>query len=196
LEGEITADDECDTVEELSKQIYDAAFAKTRVRYHPNLCLDDGRLALTSREGQNELAIAVFDRYGQRHLELTATEAGVRKIRAAEANCLKSRYALERVLEADSDHIVPFALLGERRFRNGEIKDSRHAALVAKKVDGEIVVYDSNDPGRPISCRFEPSSNGILITWTCAYKDPAIVTTQQYRLIELSRFFRDALERE
>lgn len=196
LEGEAVADEECDKPEELSKRIFDAEFTKARLQFRPALSLDGRRVPTTSREGLNALAIAVFDRYQQRHLELTATDEGVKKIRDAEGNFLKTRRAVDELLEADADHIVPFALRGERRFPNGEIKESRHAALIAKKADGQIIVYDSNDPGRPIACRFQPSADGILITWTCGYKDPDIVTTQQYRIIELDRFFREALARE
>ncbi|HEY2411309.1 MAG TPA: hypothetical protein VGI40_03655 [Pirellulaceae bacterium] len=196
LEGEIAADDDCDMVEDLSKRIYEAEFTKARVRYHSALCLDGDRVAITSQAGLNALAIAVFERYKQRHLELIATADGIKKIRDAEQQFLRSRRAIAELLEADPDHIMPFALLGERRFPDGKITDSNHVVLLAKLADGEIIVYDPNDPGRPIPCRFQPASDGILITWTCGYKDPGIVTTQQYRIIELDRFFREALARD
>jgi hypothetical protein len=67
---------------------------------------------------------------------------------------------------------------------------------MTKNADGEKVIYDPNDPGRPISCTIQASSDGLLIKWTCRYRDTNVLTTQEYQIIELDRFFREALAKD
>jgi hypothetical protein len=193
LKGEKLDGDDCDVPEDLAKRIYEAAFDKARVRFQATLCLDTQRVPITSREGLNALATAVADRYKQRYFELIATEEGKNKLWDAERNFVKSRRALAELLEAEAGHIACFAVVGERTFPDGVMKDTNHVILIAKHADGEMVIYDPNDPGRPITCRFQPASDGILITWTCRYRDTGITTIQQYRIIEIDRYFREAL---
>jgi hypothetical protein len=196
LEGQRLDGEECDQPQDLGKRVYEAVFTKGRVQWHSKLCIGADRVSITSREGLNVLATIVADRYKQRYFELIASAEGRKKLRDIEKQVLDTRRALEQLLDADADHIAAFALVGERRFPDGAIKDTNHVILIAKKADDEIVVYDPNEPGRPIPCRFLPSSDGVMVSWTCRYRDTGFVTTQQYRIIEINRLFREALARD
>jgi hypothetical protein len=196
LEGETISDEQCDVPDDLGKQIFDAAFANKTVRFRRLLCLGSSRVAIGSREGLEALTTAVADQYKQRHEELIASAEGRNKLFEAENKVLQTRRDLDAIMEGDGDHIVPLFLVGVRRFPDGEIKDTNHVVLITNGADGEKVVYDPNDPGTPISCKIEASRRGLLISWTCRYKDTGLVTSQAYRILETDWFLREALARK
>lgn len=195
LEGELRSGQVSDDVREVGRRIYEAAFDRSRVRYPARLRVEGRDVAIQSREGLEALTSAVADCYKQRHLELIETAKGRHKLWAAERTVLQDSAELEALLDADADHVVPMLAAGSRRFADGTVKDTNHAVLFARQASGETVVYDPNDPGQPIACRFSKTGEGLLVSWTCRFRDTGQTTTQSYYLIEADKFFRAALAR-
>jgi hypothetical protein len=96
---------------------------------------------------------------------------------------------LEQLLDEDSDGIDVFFGHGSRTFPSGLSQESYHAFLIGRQ-SSQFVVYDSNDPGRSLECDWEEDEAGLLVSWTCQYKDTKEVTTQRYRLVHKNEYFR------
>jgi hypothetical protein len=190
LEGECIANGACDVPRELANQIYDGAISKQQVRFPEILCLGDGRVAIQSREGLDALATAVMDRYKALYQEMIASDAGRRRLRSAERLVIRTPRELDSILDTDRDKIVAFPLVGIREFPSGEKKDTNHAVLIAKRQNGEKVVYDPNDPGRAQKCELSEMRDGLEIGWTCRYRDTGLITTQHYLLLHPDKAFR------
>jgi hypothetical protein len=197
LEGERLSDGQGQVGDprELGGRIFAAAFTKSRVQYPERLRVVDRDVPIQSREGLDALTTAVADCYKERHVELIATEEGRNKLWAAEKKVLRDVMELDALLEADLDHVIPLLAIGSRRFPDGNIKATNHAVLFARQASGERVVFVANDPGQPIACRFAKSGEGLLVFWTCRYRDTGQTTSQYYYLIETDQFFRTALAR-
>ncbi len=196
LEGEMLGGEVADDPETLSKQIYDAALNKTPIRFHASVRLDDGPAPIQSHEALERLSTMVADLYKQRHFELIGTEPGRQRLRGAMAKVVKSSEELDAALDADPDKIDTFFCVGMRRFPDGTFKDTNHAILIAKNPSGEMVVYDSNDPGAAIPCRLHDTGDGVEVTWKCRYRDTGQLTTQRYQILAKDTFFRLALAKE
>jgi len=196
LEGEPLAGGEADRPQALAEKIFEGAFTGKRVPYYSKLRVGNQDLPLQSRAALDSLATAVADRYKQRYLELVATAGGHGRLLKAQRRVLTDRGALDALLAADGDGILPVLLQGDRRFADGELKATSHAALITKNAQGEKVVYDPNDPGQPIPCELETTADGLMIEWTCRYRNTGKVTTQRYLIIDLQRYFREGLSRE
>jgi hypothetical protein len=196
LEGEMVTDDTADDPAKLARQIYDAARKKNPVRYHPSVLLDDGPVSIQSHAALEKLSTMVADLYKQRHFELIDTEPGRQRLRAAMAQVVKSSDELDALLQADPDKIDTFFCVGMRRFPDGTFKDTNHAILIAKNASGEMVVYDSNDPGAAIPCKLHDTGDGVEVTWKCRYRDTGQVTTQRYQILPKDTFFRLALSKD
>jgi hypothetical protein len=195
LDGERLSDSDCDQAEELSRQVFKAAEVGSRLRYHSQLCVDGKRLPIGSREALDGLSTAVADLYKEHYFELIATPEGRDKLRSLYGAFLKAPAELDQILDADSDGIDAFFLMGARKFPDGNLKDTNHVVLLAKE-NGRVVVYDPNDPGAAIPCKFDEDGGKLTIQWTCKYRDTGQVTTQTYQIISKKTYFRLALKKE
>ena len=196
LEGRLVEGSGCDDPAKLGQQVYDGVLRKSPLQYRPKLCTDDGAVAIQTRDGLEKLSIVVANLYKQRHLELIATELGRDRLRAAMTKVVSTSTELDEILEADPDKIDAFLCAGIRRFADGTFKDTNHAILIAKTPAGDKVVYDPNDPGEAIPCRFHDNEDGVEITWKCLYRDTGQTTIQRYHILRKEVFFRLALARE
>ena len=196
LEGQPIADEECDVPGELGKRIYDAAVTRERVRFHRELCIGEKRIATESPSALDALSTAVADQYKSHYDAMKATIEGRAKLWRADSEVIKRVDELYQLLDADRDHIVAFPATGKRMFPDGRIQDTSHAILIAKKPAETIVVYDPNDPGKPIPCQLNETAEGLLIDWTCGYKDKGSTARQVCRLLHSEKAFRLILGRD
>lgn len=96
---------------------------------------------------------------------------------------------LEAILAADSDRLELFCGLGVRHLPNGVLRESYHAFLIKQLPAGEMVIYDSNDPGRPLQCQFFQFENSLVVSWSCWHPVAGAVTRQRYRIVTAQTYF-------
>jgi len=183
LDGEQLGADGCDTPEDLARQIYDAIGGGNRVRFQANLFIDGERIPLVSRAALYALSTVVADIYKQRYFALLKTEEGRQTLRTVQTRFVRTIAELDQLLEQDPDQTDAFCASGIRHFPDGAVRQTNHVVLIRKTDAGETVVYDPNDPGSPIPCRFLADDDGLIVEWTCTYRDTKQITTQTYRIV-------------
>lgn len=99
---------------------------------------------------------------------------------------------LEAILSADSDRLELFCGFGVRHLPSGAVSESNHAFLIGKLPTGEKVIYDSNDPGRPLPCQFHESGNSLVVSWSCWHPGAGAVTRQRYRVVTAKSYFANS----
>ena len=155
--------------------------------------IDGVPVPITSRGAINKLSSMIAEKYKQDYSRLLKTDSGRRRLLAAQDDFVPTSGALDRILEADHDNVDVFIGSGTRVFPDGTVKQTHHAFLIGNESGSDIVVYDPNDPGLPISCELRNTEEGVTIEWTCRYKHTGQVTTQRYLVVHKDRFFQAML---
>jgi hypothetical protein len=193
LEGNRTNGDRQDRPEELAKRIYATLTTGKPVHYSRYLLSNGRSLAIDSREALDTLSTLVADLYKEDYRRLIQTEEGRRRLFQAAGGFVRTREELEGLLDRHTDKTDVFLAGGIRRFPDGTVKETHHAVLIRNGPSGELLVFDPNDPGVPIRCRVETDEDGLVLEWTCRYKDTGMITTQRYHIIPKDRYFRTVL---
>jgi hypothetical protein len=177
----------CRSAKSVAENLYDAAAANERVHL-PEFVEDNGvRIPLLSRTGLELLSTMVADRYKDDHRRLVA-EGATERLASAMTAWVTSAQELNDLLHTDSDQTVAFGGIGVREFPSGEENETTHAFVLQMQSDGRIIVHDPNDPQTPAPCRLQVDAGGILVEWTCRYRDTGLVTTQVYGVVPMKRF--------
>jgi hypothetical protein len=196
LDGEVFDADDCDTADNIGQQILSNAHTKQTIRFSSLVCWDGTKAPVQSRKALTKLSDVVADLYKRMHDEMAATESGRLKLESAMAPLVADVADLDTLLDTDRDNLLAFCAIGVREFPDGTSKDAYHVVLVGRDESGQKVIYDSNDPGRPIPCVLTADSDGLRVVWTCLFRHTEQFTTQECRLVPTEAFFRVALERE
>lgn len=189
LDGLPVEEDDCGTAEDLAQRIYDGLATNRQLRFGRQVMIEGTCVTLISKTAIDQLSTLVAEKYKQDFARLMTTEQGRRKLLAAQDSFVASPRELDRILDADADKLDAFFGSGIRRFPDGTTEDTYHAFLIGKDADGELVVYDANDPGYPIECKLFKDEPGVAIEWTCKYRDTGQTTTQHYLIVPKERFF-------
>ncbi len=182
--------DGLDAPEDLARRIYDGLTNGRKLRYHGRVSIDGRRVPIDSREALEKLSTLVAKLYKRDYHALSKTEQGRQRLVAGQTSFIRTSAELDRILRDDPDKTDVFLASGKRWFPDGTVKDTYHVILIRKEPGGEKSVYDPNDPGSPIASRAEDTDNGLMIEWTCRYKDTGVVTRQRYRIVHKDDFFR------
>jgi len=177
-------------VAQIAQQIYNSLPTGQEIRYRRDVTIEGVRVPIHSEAAIDKLSTLIADKYKRDYFRLLKTEEGRQKLLAAQNSFVVTSSELERILDADVDKIDAFCGFGRRLFPDGTLKKTTHAFLIGKRSDGDIVVYDPNDPGSPIICQILNKEGGVTIKWTCQYRDTGHITTQCYRVVHKDRFFR------
>lgn len=196
LDGEASVEASNLTAEQLAQQIYDQIATGKTVAYTPTILIDKEVHPVTSQAVLSLVSTLVADLYKQDYLRLMKTDQGRARIIAAGDRVIRSREELLQILKNDLDQIAVFAGEGIRSFPDKKLQKTRHAFLVGKLDDNTLFVYDPNDPSQPIRCRHAKLVKGLVLRWSCRYRDTGEVTTQQYYLVHQQDYFQRMLGRE
>jgi hypothetical protein len=189
-DGTLDATAAAEPCDQLAQRVVDHVPATDPFAYPATVILDKQRRAIDDPEVLEALSVRVAERYKERHRQLAASQAGILRLRLAAAKTVVSQQELEELLDADHDHIVAFMAEGQREFDDGASRPTSHAVLLRKDDQGDIVVYDPNDPGLPIACTLIAEPDGFKVQWTCAYQHQAARTTQTYSIVSQPQYFR------
>jgi len=178
------------SVKQLSQTIYMNWTSGNSIVCPGRLTFGDKTFLVSSTAALNQLSTEVADLYKQHYEKLLETDAGRQQLQLASQQFIRNERALNDILEVDPDLTEVFCGVGLRQFRDGRIKRTNHAFLIRKLKSGRKVVFDPNDPGRPIQCKLVASDEGINAEWRCLYRNTGEFTTQKYRLIHAQVYFR------
>ncbi len=190
LDGVALEEDGCDEAASVADQIYDSLTTKQQLRYRPDVMVEGVCVPLISKAAIDKLGTLVADKYKRDFSRLMSTEEGRQTLLTAQDSFVATLSELERILDADPDKVDVFIGSGTRLFPDGTVELSYHAFLIGKEANGDMVVYDANDPGSPIKCKLWNCEQGVAIGWTCSYRDTGHTTTQYYLFVHKDRFFQ------
>jgi hypothetical protein len=190
LEGVLLPGDECDQAAEIAGRIYRGLTTGQPLRHHRYVCVAGKPAPLTSAAAMDALSTRVAEHYKRDYDRLSGTPSGRRQLVAAQNRFVATSEKLRGLLEADTDHTEVFIGIGDRTFPDGTVQETYHAFLVGLNPQGQCIIYDSNDPGKPIPCELSETSEGVELAWTCRYRDTNQQTTQRYLVIAKREFFR------
>ena len=188
LEGTFIDDSLCDEPEVLARQIYKCVFGRRTVRYRREICLNGDEKPIWDRESLDKLTRFVADLYEQQYDSLIATDAGQQRL-VAGMKPIRTSAELQKFLQADEDHLDVFCAFGSREFPHGE-EECYHAVLIGRDARGNTIIYDPNDPGVTIFCHTDESEEGLLLEWTCRYRDSGYDTSQVCQVIHKDVYFQ------
>ena len=180
------------SIDELARSIHRNLSRDERIEFPSQLELRGHRVAVEDKAVLSQLSIKVADLYKEESKQAWRTPHGAEQLTAAKRAVVRTRRRLHRILEEDRDNTEFFCCFGKRRFPDGTYKDTYHAAVFQLTDYGNIVVFDSNEPGKPFHCKLEQTVDRLTVEWTCKYRDTGMVTTQRYELVPKSTFFRIA----
>jgi hypothetical protein len=189
LEAELLDQEKCETSPEVARQIYRDLLEDRSSCLPTYICDEDGRVAITSVDAIEALSTQVSDLYKRDFTRLMDNAAGRQQLADMEHDNIKSEEKLLSILKSDPDHREVFFVVGMREFPDGSIKPSHHVVILEAQ-QGKTVVYDSNDPGKPIPFQIESAEVGLRADWVCQYRDTGMETTQLYHIISKSSFIR------
>jgi len=178
---------------EIAQRIYDNLAVGRPLTYCRQVAIDGVTVAITSETAIDRLSTLVADKYKRDYNRLMETNEGRQVLLNAQRTIVPSIDALGHILDADVDQTDAFCGSGIRLFPDETIDDTYHVFLIARQADGKLVVYDANDPGRPIDCRLVDTGEGLTVEWTCRYRDTGQTTTQRYLVVHKDAFFRRIL---
>ncbi|MGI9429358.1 MAG: hypothetical protein ACR2NM_11915 [Bythopirellula sp.] len=178
--------------EDLARSIHSNLSTDAPIEFPPQLDHDGQKVAIEDKAIVARLSIKVADLYKAETQRAWRTQRGAARLSDAKRAVIRTRDELLGILAADPDHTEFFCCFGKRRFPNGTHKDTYHAAIFQLTDQQDIVVFDPNDPGKPFPCKFQQLGNQLTVEWTCNYRDTGRVTTQRYRVVPKSTFFRIA----
>jgi hypothetical protein len=144
----------CDMPEAVGQAIFERVMTGSPLRYRPTVLIDGKPLAIESQAAQDRISSVVADLFKKRYAELITTEAGKHRLREGN-QFLRTTSELDEILDQAQDKTDVFAGRGMRYFDDGRETETNHAFLIRASSPGAKVVYDSNDPGRPIPCQLK-----------------------------------------
>ena len=193
LEGKVSEGPEASiTLDQLAQVIFDNLSSDAAIAYPAEIILNDKALPITDTAVLNELSTRVAELYKAEAARIFRQPTGAEKLRRAQAFAIQSEKELRRELAEDNDKTEFMCCFGFREFPDGTYKETYHAVLLREFEDGTLAVFDPNDPGKPIRCQFSTHAGELVIEWKCGYRDRGFSTTQTYRVVPKSRFFRHA----
>lgn len=193
LDGKASIEASNLTAEQLAQRIYNQIATGKTVAYTLKVVIDKEVHPVTSQAVLSLVSTLVADHYKQDYLRLMKTERGRDRVVTASDTVIGSREELMQILSEDPDHITVFTGEGIRLFPNKKLQKTRHAFLVGKLDNNTLFVYDPNDPSQPICCRHAKLVKGLVLRWSCRYRDTGEVTTQQYYLVHQQDYFQRML---
>lgn len=182
----------CLTAQSLADRLYLDAASAGSARLPQFIDRDGERMPLLSRPGMELLCTLIADRHKQDFARWTEDPADAERLAEAQMAFVPSGEQLRLILRNDSDHAVAFGGPGIRLFPDSEERETHHAFVLQAQPDGRIVVYDPNDPRSALPCRLEDTDEGVLIEWTCQYRDTGARTTQAYYLVPVQGYLAAA----
>ncbi len=180
------------SLDQLAKSIFDGLSTDNAIDYPAEVRVNQQLRQITEPDVLNEISSRVAALYKAEATRIADSPAGLKKLRAAQAAVLRSEEELHGALDADDDKTEVFCCFGYREFPDGQYKQTLHAVVMSKTDQGTIVVFDSNDPGGPIACNFRTFQGELIAQWSCKYRNHGYETTQRYRLVPKSRYFKIA----
>lgn len=181
-----------DDVERLAGSIFRNLATDEPCKFPRKLEIDGKLEEITSPAALKQLSTRVAELYKQETNSILQTPDGEARLQRAQRQTLATKQALINRLESDADKTEFFCCFGERRFPDGTYKTTSHAVLFRKFANGDLTVFDPNDPGRPIECKLSESSGILTAEWSCRYRDTGDITWQRYVLVPKQTFFRIA----
>lgn len=190
LDGRPVDGDGGETAEDIARRVYHSLVTRQQLIYYPQVIIDEESVSIESPAAINELSSLVTDFYKQDYRRLSKTEQGRQQLLAAEDSFVATEKELDRILDAEPDETEAFFGSGSRTFPDDTLESTHHVFLIDKRDDGTKYVYDSNDPGSPITCQLANRLDGVEVEWTCQYRDTGKETTQRYLVVDKDTFFR------
>lgn len=189
-----TARDDCDNIHELAEKLFHTLGSSEPLTLPRYVVSNGSQIAIDDDRTLSELSRLITQRY-RRHC-FRALQLPVSRGRLDDSfrHSTESVAELESILDADPDQLVVMCGTGKRYFPNGNSRDSCHAFLLSRLRTGKIVVYDSNDPSGSHTCEITESDTGVVISWTCLYRNQKLRTTQRYQVSPRSDYFRGFFE--
>lgn len=193
LEGQPTNETASEAdFERLAKSIFRNLATDEPCKFPQHVKLEGERLKITSPAALKHLSTRIAELYKQETNRILQIPNGAARLQSAQRQTLATKQALIDILDADADKIEFFCCFGERRFPDGTYKTTSHAVLFRKSTNGDLTVYDPNEPGRPIECKLSESSGILTAEWSCRYRETGDITWQRYVLVPKRTFFRIA----
>ncbi len=180
------------SLDQLAKSIFDGLSTDEAINYPAQLKVRDQLRSITDTEVLNKISSRVAELYKAETTRIADSPAGLGKIKTAQAAVLRSEEELHGALDADRDQTELFCCFGYREFPDGTYKQTLHAVVMRKSDQGKIFVFDSNDPGEPIACSFHTFQGELIAEWSCGFRNHGYETTQRYRLVPKSVYFKIA----
>lgn len=190
LDGKPAEGNDLEAAEDVAQRIYRGLVTRQPLRYHARVLVGAAAVSIESPTAIEKLGSLVTDFYKQDFLRLSETEEGQQQLLSAEDSFVTTDMELDRILEAEPDRTDAFFGSGSRTFPDGTLETTHHVFLIGKQADGNTYVYDSNDPGLPITCKLVNRREGVEVEWTCKYRDTGKETTQRYLVVPKDTFFR------
>lgn len=178
--------------EELGRMIFNRLSSDDPIQYPSHLSINGRQVRTESADGLRMLSNRVADLYKAEARRFNHTIAGRKRLRIANAAFISSENEMHNTLDTDPDKTELFCCLGYRQFPDGKFKATYHAVLFRKTSQGNVVVFDPNDPGKPIEIEFDEDESKFVVTWSCTYQDTGQETTQTYQVIPRKKYFRIA----
>lgn len=175
--------------EELALMIFDRLSSEDSIQYPSHLSIHGRPVSVESADALRMLSDQVAELYKSEARRMNRSAFGRKRLRLANAAFIESERALHNTLDADPDKTELFCCLGYRRFPNGSYKETYHAVLFRKTPQGNVVVFDPNDPGKPIEIEFDEDERRLMVKWKCVYQDTGQQTTQTYQVIPRRTYF-------
>ena len=179
-----------DNAEDVAHRIYGNLLTNRQLPFQPRLLIGEASVAIESAVAIEKLTSLVTDLYKDDFLRLSKTRKGRRKLLAAEDAFVATREQLEKILDAEPDQTDAFLGSGTRTFPDGRLDQTHHAFLIVKMADGQMRVFDPNEPGSAIACKLTNRTGGVEVEWTSQYRDTGMETTQRYQFVHKDIFFR------
>lgn len=193
LEGQPTNETASEAdVERLAKSIFRNLATDEPSKFPQYLKIGGERVKINSPAALKHLSTRVAELYKRETNRILQTPNGAARLQSAQRQTVATKQALINILDSDADKIEFFCCFGERRFPDGTYKTTSHAVLFRKSANGDLIVFDPNDPGRPIECKLSESSRILTAEWSCRYRDTGDITWQRYVLVPKRTFFRTA----
>lgn len=193
LEGKVLERPEASmTLDQLATVIFENLSSNASIAYPAKITTSGKVLPITDPEVLDQLSSQVTELYKAEASWIAEQPRGAEKLQRAQALAVQSEKELRRALSADEDKTELLCCFGFREFPDGSYKETYHAVVIREFKDGSLAVFDPNDPGKPIRCQFSTHDGELVIEWKCGYRDRGFSTTQTYRVVPKSRFFRHA----
>jgi hypothetical protein len=177
-------------IDSLARLIYQSFTSTESLEYPPRLMMKGKSIPIEDKTALTALSNRVAEFYKADYHRMSRSPEGVRQLLNAQGKVVRTTGELDEILAADSDKTVFFCCFGQRTFPDHEVKDTNHAVLLRPAPHNGYLVYDPNDPGAAIECSLEETSEGLIISWKCKYRDQEVETTQHYRIVPQAAFFQ------